>query len=424
MKSKIIQKKGQIINLFLVFIIISYTKLEEVNGSKNYVVKGEDKIKKFRGEGMKIKTLKRVSQLLLKSYFLFNVQFILNSADINQNISLKDGKIKITEGRQLLNILILVISGLIIKNQKNYNKLKDKGGKKEKYIILLTNLQGISLLINSNDWILTIISWELFNMSQYLLVSLNSESESSQAAALKYFVLSALSTAFLLKGVCLLYYKTGSTNYEIIETSIRELVRGGNNEINKIELGKVLILFTLLFKLSAAPFYQWAPDLYENLETKVTKWMIVIPKLTVLSFLLLLTTDFSIYLELRSVELILLITGSLSLIVGSIALNNQWYIKRFLAYSGISHVGFKLLALYSLETQGFIFYKITYGITTINIFAILIILSEFKGRDIKKIKDQSGIFKLNPKLSLAQALNLFSLAGVCLLNILRKTRKM
>jgi NADH-quinone oxidoreductase subunit N len=204
---------------------------------------------------------------------------------------------------------------------------------------------------------------------------------------LKYFVLSALSTAFLLKGVCLLYYKTGSTNYEIIETSIRELVRGGNNEINKIELGKVLILFTLLFKLSAAPFYQWAPDLYENLETKVTKWMIVIPKLTVLSFLLLLTTDFSIYLELRSVELILLITGSLSLIVGSIALNNQWYIKRFLAYSGISHVGFKLLALYSLETQGFIFYKITYGITTINIFAILIILSEFKGRDIKKIKD-------------------------------------
>jgi NADH-quinone oxidoreductase subunit N len=102
----------------------------------------------------------------------------------------------------------------------------------------------------------------------------------------------------------------------------------------------IFILFTLLFKLSAAPFYQWAPDLYENIETKITKWMIIIPKLTVLSFLYFLTTSSSFLLTSYNIQYILLISGSLSLLIGSIALNNQWYIKRFFAYSGISHIGF------------------------------------------------------------------------------------
>lgn len=142
-------------------------------------------------------------------------------------------------------------------------------------------------------------------------------------------------------------------------------------------------------------------------------WKIIIPKLAVLSFLFLLSTSTPMLLELKGIELLLLITGSLSLIIGSIALNNQWYIKRFFAFSGISHIGFMLLALGALDTQGYLVYMIIYGITTLNIFIILTVLSAFMGRDLKMIQDLSGILKMNPVLSLAFALNLFSLAGVC-----------
>lgn len=310
-------------------------------------------------------------------------------------------------------IFIQFISFIVIKNQiSSINK-----GFKEKYIILLTNLLGITTLILSNDWILTIISWELFNMSLYLLVSLRekTDNESGLAAALKYFLLSALSTAFLLIGVCCLYAYTGSTNYEIIDTIISEFQFLTPQIPLGLELAICLILFTLLFKLSAAPFYQWAPDLYENLSTKITKWMIIVPKISVLAFLFFLFDNFNGFIQFPSISYILLISGSLSLIIGSIALNNMWLIKRFFAYSGISHIGFMLLALYALSYQGFIIYLIIYAITTVNLFTIFIILSEFFGRDLKFINDLEGIFKFNPILSIALAINLFSLAGVYLL---------
>ena len=246
-------------------------------------------------------------------------------------------------------------------------------------------------------------------MSLYLLVSLKSESEAGLSASLKYFLLSALSTTFLFLGVCILYYKTGSTNYEIINTMALYM----RNDIY-IEKGVSLILFTILFKLSAAPFYQWAPDLYENIETKLTMWMIIIPKLAVLCFLYSFSNFFILFLEFSSIQLILIISAIISLFIGSVALNNQWYIKRFFAYSGISHIGYMLLALACLAPQGYLFYMFIYGITTINIFTIIIILGEYLGRDLKMIEDLAGIFRHNPYLSLALALNLLSLAGVCL----------
>lgn len=348
-----------------------------------------------------------------------------------------DGQILITETKNLVTLFILCLSGCIIYAQKNNNLVvylapatsstpeksyKNRRGnqgesRSEVYIILLTNLFGVFFLIYSNDWILTIISWELFNLTQYLLVSLRSDSESGLAASLKYFVLSALSTGFLLLGVCILYQKTGSLNYEIIETSIRELsiLTNSNTTKKQIEIAKVLIVVTQLFKLSAAPFYQWAPDLYENLETKITMWMIIIPKLAVLSFFFILISATPMLLEFSSISFLLQITGSLSLIIGSIGLYNQWLIKRFLAYSGISHVGFLLLSLYCQDLQSYLIYMIIYGITTFNIFLILILFSQSKnlGRDQKLIQDLSGLFRNHPALSLAFALNLFSLAGVC-----------
>jgi len=263
--------------------------------------------------------LKKVSFFLILSYIIFNLQLILNYPELN--ISLLDGLLKMNETNLLLSLFILIISILIINTQ--YNIIKA-----ETYIILLTNILGINYLLFSNDWLITIIAWELFNMSLYLLVSLRSDNEASLAASLKYFLLSALSTTFLLLGVSIMYYLTGSTNYEIININLIEL---GNYNKTLIEISFSLILFTLLFKLSAAPFYQWAPDLYENIENNITMWMIIIPKLTVLSFLYILTNIFTLFLNLFNIQFILLISGILSIFIGSIALSNQWFIKRFLA---------------------------------------------------------------------------------------------
>lgn len=237
-------------------------------------------------------------------------------------------------------------------------------------------------------------------MSLYLFVSIRNENEAGLAAALKYFLLSALSTTFLLKGVAIIYLNTGSTNYEEI------LIKKNKENNYKIELGQKLILMTLLFKLSAAPFYQWAPDLYENINTNYTMYMMIIPKITVIFFILNLNI-----LDSLNTQFILLITGTLSLLIGAIALNNQWFIKRFFSFSGISHIGFILLSFYCLDTQSAILYTFIYALTTINLFSIFLILGEIKGKEIKIIKDLKGIFKYNPFLSFCLAINLFSLAG-------------
>jgi len=338
MKTLILEILGLIFNLFLVFIIISYTTLNKIETSA--ALGNMNKLADIspiltNGKVRNTLTLKRISILLIKSYIIFNVNFLVEFQ--NNNLSFLDGKIKMNETNLMKTTLVFIISIIILLNQSNINKIKEGGSKTEKYIILLTNLLGITYIITSNDWILTIISWELFNMSLYLLVSLKSESEAGLSASLKYFLLSALSTTFLFLGVSILYYKTGSTNYEIINT-----VSLYKKEDIYIEKGISLILFTILFKLSAAPFYQWAPDLYENIENKITMWMIIVPKLAVLCFLYSISHFFILFLEYSSIQLILIISAILSLFIGSVALNNQWYIKRFFAYSGISHIGYML----------------------------------------------------------------------------------
>jgi len=425
MKILIAQLLGLIIYLFLKFVVISYPTRE--GGSiKNTNKNKEDKrIKKLEliKSNKNFLTLKRVSKLLILLLIIFNLQLISYSFEISK----KDGLLKLTDSKLILINKILIISGVIINNQDNQSKT-------EKLIIIKTNLLGITIMILSNDWILTIVSWELFNMSLYLLVSLRSESEASLAASLKYFVLSALSTTFLLMGVCKLYKLTGSTHYEIIETNLLHLI---NNDINVfyIDMAFILIFFTLLFKLSAAPLHQWAPDLYESLETKVTNWKIIVPKLSVLTFILVLIDNFSLILINQKLLFLFLIFGSLSIIIGSIALYNQWLKKRLLAYSGISHIGYMLLALYCKDIHSFIFYMLIYGLTTLNIFTILKVISEInlynskltlnhevsnntysfhffkKMNEIKYIQDIAGLIKLNPFLSIAFSISLFSLAG-------------
>jgi NADH-quinone oxidoreductase subunit N len=226
----------------------------------------------------------------------------------------------------------------------------------ELYLIFITNVLGFTFLWQSQDWIVTVIAWELFNLSLYLLVSINSNTEASLSASIKYFLLSALSTSFLLLGVALLYGLTGSTNYDTIHALLSFPLEIDNHYHSSVSLFNTfinstnstflyllpvtLIVLTFLFKLGAAPFYNWSPDLYDSIPTPITLWMTTVVKLSLLFFLI----QPSLFLFTSNAHSLFLLSGILSLIVGSLGLGAQWRIKRFLAYSAISHLGFILLA--------------------------------------------------------------------------------
>lgn len=423
----IIQILGLIFNIYIMFqLVVSQTYEKTKETGKGSLINNEmdyTNIMRHRSQNSnKQQTLSRIVQQLLILYIIIDMQLIINMENIssvmNFDISQMDGTYKITKTKIAIEIYIQIMAQIIINIQKGYHYDQKNSTYNEIYLILQTNVLGISSLIASNDWLITIISWELFNLSLYLLVSLNSYSESALSSSLKYFLLSALSTAFLLLGVSIIYYTVGSTNYDHIVISMQQLIQmGESNGINMITIGTIQILITILFKLSAAPLHNWAPDLYDGLHTNVTTWMIIIPKVTVF-FLqaqlskehLLISTLIENY-KAYSIEMLLLGSGLLSIMVGSIALNNQWKIKRFFAYSGVSHVGFILLALYSYDLHAYMIYVVIYGITTINIFSCLILLSKYQGKEIKYMSQQMGTSGLNPFIIFALTISLFSLAG-------------
>ena len=146
----------------------------------------------------------------------------------------------------------------------------------EIYLLILSNVIGLIYLISSNDWLITVVAWELVNLSLYLLVSINGDAEAALSAALKYFLISALTTTFLLLAVALLYALTGCTHYDHLSLSFSMM------NANSAKVWPVLLMIvTFLFKLGAAPFHNWAPDLYDGVPTTITAWMTNLPKLAV-----------------------------------------------------------------------------------------------------------------------------------------------
>jgi NADH:ubiquinone oxidoreductase subunit 2 (subunit N) len=365
-----------------------------------------------------------------------------------------DGSIKTSTLKIYWELFIFLLSLSIILVGNNLLKATGSGKLNEINLILMTNLLGSTLILFSNDFLLTIISWELFNISLYLLVSCsfspvsnlttlifstpglivsgtegrwsdaNNSSLASSfysgssyftvAASLKYILLSALSTAFLLLGISILYLLTGNTNYDIIAICIEQFsILGSSKSLFFLQLAFFFIISSLFFKLSAAPFYNWAPDLYDNLYTNISMWMMIIPKLVIMILIQQFSAYFFIFPAFGATfpSILFLFSGILSLIIGSIALFSQWNIKRFLAYSSISHIGFILLSLYIYDYHSYIIYVFIYTLTTLNIFLILSAFINYLGHDIKFISDLIGLFRLNPFLNFAFVINFLSLAG-------------
>lgn len=289
--------------------------------------------------------------------------------------------------------MLLSIRGLSSLNPWGGGATGATGGFSEGYIgspvlILIVAFSSL-LLVSSINWLSIYLAIELQTLTLFILAALKRDSSYSTEAGLKYFVLGAVSSGIFLFGCALLYGLTG-------ETSIQ-----GINSILTADVGKVLITISLLFKLSAAPFHMWAPDVYDGSPTTITALLAIVPKVGV----------FSILIQIGPVTNVVLLCAVFSMIYGAIGALNQTKIKRLLAYSGIAHMGFILfgVAIGSFESiQATLIYLIIYVIMGICSFSIILSLKLTK--DL--IVELSGLSRKNPVIALTLALTFLSTAGV------------
>jgi len=382
---------------------------------------------------------------------------------LNKGIGLHGGLLHITNITQVFHIFIFLISILIIQltsffprkiwvsecsSLKNIffnnfiyyrTKFVNKMGEHLKIIeyplILLFIISGAIFLISTNDLISIFLSIELQSYGLYLLSTIYRNSELSTTGGLIYFLLGGLSSCFILLGTALLYANSGTTSIDgfYIITSIADI---DNTEIlyKTYYISFSLLIFSIgfLFKVSAAPFHFWSPDVYDAIPTIVTTFVAIVAKISIFIFLLELVYYTSNYFHDFNWTYSLLISSFFSLIIGTIVGLTQFRIKRLFAYSTISHVGFILLALSisSIESiQAFIFYLLQYSISNLNAFIILIAIGfsmyyyisdnkEYKelldknNSPIQLISQLKGYFYINPILSLSLIITIFSFAGI------------
>ena len=288
----------------------------------------------------------------------------------------------------ILSKIIIIIGSISILLMGTGETIMSRPHQSSPILILMITLSSL-LLVSSVNWLSIYLAIELQTLTLFILVALKRDSAFGTEAGLKYFVLGAVSSGLFLFGCALLYGLTG-------ETSIQ-----GINSMLEADVGKILITISLLFKLSAAPFHMWAPDVYEGAPTTITALLATVPKVGV----------FSILVQIGPVTNIVLVCAVLSIIYGAIGGLNQTKIKRLLAYSGISHMGFILfgIAIGTFEgIQASLIYMVIYVIMSICSFSIILSLKLTKDLII----EVSGLSRDNPVIAFTLALTFLSIAGV------------
>jgi NADH-ubiquinone oxidoreductase chain 2 len=389
----------------------------------------------------------------------------------NKGISIFNNIFQFNVNTSIFNIFIFIIVAIIISlnsfyprkilnsnnNNNEYKSIINKDillGKngyefklKEYTLIILFIISGAIFLISSNDLLSIFLSIELQSYGLYILSTIYRNSELSTKAGLTYFLLGALSSCIILLGQSILYINSGNINIEniyilshitssidsiyYIDLDLKYITNIDN--YNYINYSLIILSVGFMFKVSAAPFHFWSPDVYDSIPTIVTTFVAIIAKISIfVLFLNLINYTYSISTDKLYWTDNLLISCFLSLLIGSILGLVQFRIKRLYAYSTINHIGFILLALCinSIESiQAFIFYIIQYSISNLNAFLILLAIGYFiltyydsnvLNKELKEknnsplqlIAQLKGFYKINNMLSLSLSITLLSFLGI------------
>jgi NADH-ubiquinone oxidoreductase chain 2 len=404
--------------------------------------------------------------LLYSSLLAINTLFITS---LSTGIGLYGGLFHITSTTQIFHIFIFLISAVILQLTAFYprkiwipeyssfsklvfynflyyrSQIMNKMGEQFKIIeyplILLFIVTGATFLVSTSDLVSIFLSIELQSYGLYLLSTLYRNSEKATSGGLTYFLLGGLSSCFILLGTSLIYANSGTTNLDgiYVITSLSDLANDSTNILYwyksyYIHFSLLILSVGFLFKVSAAPFHFWSPDVYDAIPTIVTTFVAIVAKISIFIFLLELVhyTSNSLFNFEFTWTTSLLVSSLFSLIIGTVLGLTQKRIKRLFAYSTISHVGFILLALSinSIESiQAFIFYLMQYSISNLNAFIILISigyslyfytnesddykeLSDKNNSPIQLISQIKGYFYINPVLALSLSVTIFSFVGI------------
>ena len=337
--------------------------------------------------------------LLITAMITFN-----ETMGINETF-LFNGSIVIDYLSSFMKIVTLLAAFIVLGISSNYLKTF-KIFKIEYPILILSSVLGMMIMISSNDLIVFYMGLELQSLALYVLATFNRDQLKSSEAGLKYFVLSALSSGLLLYGCSLIYGFTGSTNFNLIADQL-------NADQYALTFGIVFILVGLAFKISAVPFHMWAPDVYEGSPTPVTLFFTMVPKIAALTvFIRFLYVPFLNLIE--QWQMILIFLSIASMLFGAIAAIGQTNLKRLIAYSSISHIGYALAGLATGSNEGIqssVIYITIYILMNLGFFSCLLMMKR-NNEYYEDISDLSGLSKNHPLLSLSLLVILFSLAGI------------
>ena len=329
---------------------------------------------------------------------------ILNISSEDET-SIFNASYKIDNLSSFMKILTILSAIFVMLTSSKYLKLL-KIFQIEYPILILSSILGMMVMISSNDLIVFYMGLELQSLALYVLASFNRDNLLSSESGVKYFVLSALSSGLLLYGCSLIYGFSGSTNFNEISFNIADNQYG-------ITFGIVFILVGLAFKISAVPFHMWAPDVYQGSPTTVTLFFAIVPKIAALCvFIRFLYVPFLEIID--QWQMIIIFLSIASMILGAVAAIGQRNIKRLIAYSSISHIGYALAGVSTGTNEGIqssITYITIYVIMNLAFFSCILMMKK-NDKYYETIDDLSGLSKNHPILSLSMLIILFSLAGI------------
>ncbi len=321
-----------------------------------------------------------------------------------------EGVIAVDNFRWAIDLLIILTTIIALALAIDYSKTEGLVTA-EMYVLILLSSAGMMLLAAARDLIMVFLAIELMSIAVYVLAGLNRRSSRSAEAALKYFLLGAFATAFLLYGIALVYGATGTTNLGVIGERVTE---ASFSSAPMLLIGIGMLFVGFAFEVAAVPFHVWAPDVYEGAPTPITAYMSVGVKAAALAaFLRILHEAFpgasAVWLP------VLWWLAVITMVVGNVIALAQRNMKRMLAYSSIAHAGYLLVAIVANRytnagASSLVFYLLAYMLATMGAFAVVIAV-DVPGEKRQNLNDYSGLWWERPWTALAMAVFMFSLLG-------------
>ncbi|MGH7333198.1 MAG: NADH-quinone oxidoreductase subunit N [Candidatus Rokuibacteriota bacterium] len=305
------------------------------------------------------------------------------------------------------NVVICYAVALVLLLSLDY--LRRQGAESgEYYGLILFSMSGMMLLAAANDLMVMFLAIEVMSLSLYVMAGIFTTRLASSEASMKYFLLGAFASSFLLYGIALIYGTTGSTNFERVAAAV-----AGQDRPTMFLIGVGLLLVGFGFKISAVPFHMWAPDVYEGAPTSVAALIATGAKAAAFAALIRLLGG-ALRIAQPDTTAILWVVAALTMTVGNVVAVAQSNLKRMLAYSSVAHVGYMLVGLVAGGSGGagaILFYLLAYVFTTAGAFGA-ILACERGGEEAVSVDDYAGLARRSPLLAAALSLFLLSLIGI------------